>query len=198
MNYNYADREVRHIESLLIGSFFRLKGLVSFDELNILQSVNSLYSKADGIIRQGLLRIARQAYRAAAKEEQRSIDFGWLSLLLMGYDPVSKYVFDNELDRKRSRLIEAMIASRDKPGEVSAALRGVSLMVRIYAIRVADEATLQAYKDCGVEYVRWVAEKDGKTCPCCRERSGKVYRISELPPKPHPHCRCRYERVGNE
>jgi SPP1 gp7 family putative phage head morphogenesis protein len=42
----------------------------------------------------------------------------------------------------------------------------------------------------GIEEVEWVAEDDSRTCKICRERNGKVYKIDEIPPKPHYNCRC--------
>jgi SPP1 gp7 family putative phage head morphogenesis protein len=58
-----------------------------------------------------------------------------------------------------------------------------------------DKATLDGYKDSGVDEVEWHTNIDGRECKVCRERNGRVYKIDEVPPKPHRNCRCRYAPV---
>lgn len=196
MNYEYTDKIIAYIDKQLIGRYSRLKSLVSFDELNVLQEVNALYSEADVIIRKAYLKLAKKVYADNLREKStQSIDQQWVDELLDAYDPVSKYVFSHEEDRKRARLIEALIASTTKAQEVDAALRAMSFMCRIYAVRVTDKAVLQAFADGREDSVRWIAEKDEKTCSVCHARDGKVYRLADLPPKPHINCRCRYGRL---
>lgn len=193
--YEYADKVTEYIDKQLIRRYSRLKSLVSFDELNVLQSVNSLYQELDVIIRKMFLLIARKTYLQTVKYDYGSIDEEWVDNFLNGYDPVSKYVFTHELDRKSARLVEAIMASTTKTKEIDAAMRSMSLMIRAYSIRITDEAALQAFRDDGTEYVRWVSERDERTCSICRKRDGKRYSIGRLPPKPHINCRCWYERV---
>ena len=193
--YEFADSVVRYIDKQLIMRYFRLKSLVSFDEINILQSVNALYQELDVIVRKMFLSIARKAYLQTAKHDYGSIDEEWVDNLLEGYDPVSKYVFTHEWDRKSARLIEAIIASVTKTAEIDADMRSLSRMIRAYSIRITDEAVLQAFRDDGARYVRWVTERDTKTCSVCRSRDGKQYTLYGLPPKPHINCRCWYERA---
>lgn len=193
--YEYADKVTEYIDKQLIRRYSRLKSLVSFDELNVLQSVNSLYQELDVIIRKMFLLIARKTYLQTVKYDYGSIDEEWVDNFLNGYDPVSKYVFTHELDRKSARLVEAIMASTTKTKEIDAAMRSMSLMIRAYSIRITDEAALQAFRDDGTEYVRWVSERDERTCSICRKRDGKRYSIGGLPSKPHINCRCWYERV---
>lgn len=193
--YEYADKVTEYIDKQLIRRYSRLKSLVSFDELNVLQSVNSLYQELDVIIRKMFLLIARKTYLQTVKYDYGSIDEEWVDNFLNGYDPVSKYVFTHELDRKSARLVEAIMASTTKAKEIDAAMRSMSLMIRAYSIRITDEAVLQAFRDDGTEYVRWVSERDERTCSVCRKRDGNRYLIGRLPPKPHINCRCWYERV---
>ena len=194
--YEYTDKVISYIEGQLIERFSRLKALTTFDELNVLQSVNDLYRELGVIIRKAFLKLAVRSYRSTARNKNaRVIDEMWVEEILDSYDAVSKYVFTHEEDRKRARTIEALIASDTKAKEIDAALRAMSLMCRIYAVRVTDEAVLQAFKDDGEERAMWDSENDGATCPICLSRDGKVYKISELPPKPHINCRCKYRRV---
>ena len=196
MDYEYTDRVIAYVDKQLIQWFSRLKSLVSFDELNVLQEVNAVYRDIGEMVRRVFLRLANQVYRENLQERTyHSLTEQWLDDLLTAYDPVSKYVFAHEWDRKRARLIEAIIASDTKTKEIEAALRSLSFMCRIYAVRITDEAVLQAFEDMEEELVRWVSEHDERTCTICYQRDGKVYKIEFLPPKPHPNCRCRYERI---
>lgn len=196
MDYEYTDKVIAHIDKQLIERYSRLKSLVSFDELNVLQEVNALYQEIDLFVRKAFLKLANRVYSDNVRKTQlRSLDEQWVDALLSAYDPVSKYVFSHEEDRKCARLIESLIASTTKTQEVDAALRSMSFMCRIYAVRVTDEAVLQAFKDDEEDLVKWIAEKDEKTCSVCHSRDGKVYELELLPPKPHPNCRCRYRRL---
>lgn len=196
MNYDYTDKVIAYIDNRLIEGFSRLKSLVSFDELNVMQDVNALCNSMYVIIRGVFLMLANKVYQDNVRRKGlRELDEQWLDEILNGYDPVSKYVFSSEIDRKRARLIEAIMASSTKSREVDAAMRSLSLMCRIYADRVTDEAVMRAYVDDEEGRVKWVAEKDGKTCPVCLSRDGRIYEIEDLPSKPHINCRCRLERV---
>lgn len=196
MTYKYTDKTITYIDKQLIKRYSRLKSLVSFDELNVLNEVNSLYRELYVIIKKSFLILANQVYADSLREESdRSLDEEWVDRLLEGYDPVSKYVFSHEMDRKCARLIESIIASDNKAQEIDTALRAMSFMCRIYADRITDEAVMQAYNDEGEQYVKWVAEKDERTCSVCERRDGRIYEIGFVPNDPHPNCRCRRERV---
>lgn len=119
----------------------------------------------------------------------------WLIAFLAAYNPVTKYVYTNEVERKRDYTTEAVIASRSKAGEFR---RGLSYWVQFTAQAaedVTDAATLKSYADSGIEYVRWITQEDGKVCDVCKERNGKVYHVDKIPPKPHRRCRCHFEPV---
>lgn len=64
-------------------------------------------------------------------------------------------------------------------------------LVRTETMHYLNSATLQRYKDSGVEYVQiWVAQ-DERTCETCRKYHGKVYPIDKCPILPfHANCRC--------
>lgn len=198
MTFRYTDEAIACLDRRLIERFSRLKSLLSVDEINPMGEINDLYTYIRKLTRQIYGALADRVYRDSREQDLtglRSLDEEWVDALLSGYDPVSKYVFDHELDRKCARLIEAVLSS-DTPGsEVDRALRAVSYQCRIYADRVTDEAVMQAYNDEGESYVRWVAELDEKTCRVCRQRNGHIYEIDAVPPDPHPNCRCRRERV---
>ncbi len=57
--------------------------------------------------------------------------------------------------------------------------------------RANSEARKRGYEASGVEYVRYDATNDSRTCPYCAARHGMVYRIDRAPSLPlHPSCRC--------
>lgn len=195
--YEYADKIIKLLRRHLIQEFSRLRSLTSFDEVNVLDTVNDVYADIDLTIRKYFLKLANRAYKDALEGEMTvSLDMAFLLGVLSGYNPVSKYVYINEFDRKRLRLVEALIASGGDSVEADRAMKQMAFMIGCYAIAVVDEATLHAYRHEGVEKVRWISEEDSKICSVCRERNGTVYRIADLPPKPHYNCRCYFERVN--
>lgn len=196
MNYDYTDRVIGCLDKRLIEKFSRLKSILPIDEVNVIREVNTLYADIFTLIKSMYLKLANKVYRDNHRKHiSGNLDEEWLDIIMDGYDPVSKYVFSAEIDRKCARLIEAIMASSTKQQEVDAALRSISLMQRVYAVRVTDEAALKALRDDEEDLVRWIAEKDEKVCKVCRRRDGTVYDIELLPPKPHINCRCRYERL---
>lgn len=106
-------------------------------------------------------------------------------------DPVTKYVYSNEVERKAERLAEAISADRkNAEKEIRKARRLWMLQTDRYAVAVSDLAQIEAYKSRGVKYVRWITNLDGKECMECHNRNGVVYPINAVPAKPHYGCRC--------
>jgi len=184
-------------------AFDRLKTL-KFDELNILQSVTKVYDDSTNLAKLRYLQIATDAYiealilagidrKKAEEMAEDSITEDWVLDMLEEYDPVTLYQFLPEAERKKQRLVEALIASHNKNEEVDKALRYWTLQVAQYAINSVDEATIEGFKEAGVKKVRWIAQDDKKTCRICEERDGKIYRIDKVPSKPHFNCRCYLE-----
>ncbi len=187
--YEILDKTLPTINKLFIREFEKIKGLMNFDELNVLQATDELYKKVDKQSRQYLLLLARDTY------DSDTITDMWLLGFLSLYNPVTKYVYTHEVDRKRSRTAEAIIASPTKGKEIDKALRYWADMIKQYGIDVIDEATIQAYKDKGVKRVMWNTEQDTRVCKTCQDRDGKIYDIYKLPPKPHWGCRCYFTPV---
>ncbi|MBE6784145.1 MAG: hypothetical protein E7536_09070 [Ruminococcaceae bacterium] len=189
--YEFADKVVKYLNSRFIEMFGNRKSLLSFDEVNVLQSVKSLYTEADLLVREMLYRIAVEAYENTQLGDVSLINEQWLlDAVLEAYDPVTKYSYVNEVERKCSRAFEGIIAGENKNEEIDTALRYWSAMITQYSIITTDAATMKAYTDSGVEKVKWVSVKDDKRCRICRERDGKVYDIDKVPVKPHLGCRC--------
>jgi SPP1 gp7 family putative phage head morphogenesis protein len=192
--YELTDIVIENIRKELIRDFSKLKSLLSYDELNVMSATKAVYSKIDLYVRQMFLQLMQAVYKKVTKRTC-PYNYAWLESFLLEYDEVSKYVYANEFERKRDRLAEALIASPKKNEEIDAALRYLSFMLTAYAVRVTDQVVLTAYRDMGIDAVRWKAEKDNKTCTICKHRNGHIYDIEQIPPKPHLNCRCEYEEV---
>lgn len=198
--YEKADAAIREMNRKNLRSFGRLKQL-RFDELNILTAVTRVYDDSIKLAKKRYYQIAFNAYIAAqvlsgrskneAEEEaEDTITEDWVLDMLEDYDEVTLYQFLPEAQRKKQRLVEALIASHKRNAEVDKALRYWTLQVSQYAIKSVDEATLKAYKDAGVKYVMWNTEEDERVCPVCRPLDGKVFPINKAPKKQHYSCRC--------
>lgn len=205
MMYEYTDIAIKDLNRRYIRLFNRLK-LLPFDELNAMQSaadvikeVSAVYDKAVKLAKRRYLDIAIEAYivafllafpTAVLTAAPTYINEDWVLDYLEEYDPVTLYRFIPEVDRKKQRLIEALVASNMKNAEVDKALRYWVLQSTQYADGITDRATLAAYKDAGVKKVMWESEDDIKVCSVCEKRNGTVYEIDKVPDKPHFRCRC--------
>lgn len=204
--YEYTDKVIKKLNTAYLRLFTRLK-LLSFDELNIMTSVKEVYQKCLKLAKKRYLEIADyyfyRAYELAAEKGRKKpsddwINNDWLLDMLEEYDPVTLYRFIPELERKRQRLIEALIASHKKNAEIDKALRFWALQSNQYADKVTDEATLRGYKAAGIKKVRWITEKDDRVCPVCRKLNMRVFDINKVPNKPHYRCRCYLLPVKNK
>ena len=205
MNYEYADRAIRDMNRRNLRAFDKLKQL-KFDELNITKSVSKTYADSIRLAKKRYWQIATDAYiealvlagidRAKAEDmAEDSITEDWILDMLEEYDPVTLYQFLPEADRKKQRLIEALIAAHNKSEEVDRALRLWTRQLAHYADQSVVDGTIDGYKDAGVKKVKWVTAEDEKVCRECRKLDGKVFDIDKIPSRPHYHCRCRLENV---
>lgn len=125
--------------------------------------------------------------------EVREMGIEWLEGFLEKYNPVTKYVFSNEIERKESRLFEALVATMEDHYQSYATAENLLIKQVIQCgIDLEDEITLDTYEDMGVKRVQWVAEDDVKTCGECRELDGQIFDLKDAPPKAHHNCRCIY------
>jgi SPP1 gp7 family putative phage head morphogenesis protein len=169
---------------------------MAFDELNVISASYEIYDSAYALIEKESARLVKSVYKSYRRGDDSTFDpLAFVLALLLAYNPVTKYVFKNELDRKRSRFAEGVIASDTPMEEVALAKR---LLLGITAQFLDDttfDSMVQAYKDNGTKKVRWVTAEDDKRCKECKSRHGLIYKIDKIPPKPHIHCRCWVEEV---
>ena len=139
---------------------------------------------------------------------------GVLSRLYSDIHPMTGYSYRNETERKRDRLFETVFAAsaqrtiadaseqevlqpilhtRTQERVRIAMTHGAKLWYgqsRQYIDLHVDEGRKQAFEDAGVTWVEWVTRKDEKVCEECNALNGMVFKIGNVPPKPHRNCRC--------
>jgi len=177
-----------------IYNLFQEYRAMSFDELNIVSSVQQLYRELEEINLRAYREIANHYYNSEPHGDESLHDL-WLEGVLSSPSPVMKYSYDSEVVRKRDRLMEALIATKGSVLEYDTAMRNWTQMTGWFAVEVADAALQQARIDDGLEFVMWVSERDDKVCSRCKKLDGNVYPTQTVPPKPHPNCRCYTVRV---
>ncbi len=190
-----------------ISQQFRHNRLALFDEMNIVgikKHVHKLYKDVYKIIKKEFVAVLNPLYQEIYDEalalgfdgDLRDLDEAWIEEFFDEYNPVTKYVFRSELDRKESRLFEALVAStRDKIGSYKTAENLLIRQVKQYSINLEDAVTEAVYKDMGVEKVVWNAEDDHRTCSICNELDGEIFKLDNAPPKQHYNCRCYFTPV---
>lgn len=213
--YNYLDTLLAKLKKKLRTEFNRL-GMLGFDELNVVNTKKVTKEMFDRLLAENekvYQKVAVDTYGKAKKKaadaghtekEKSEIGGEWLMGVLLAYNFVTGYLYDREVERKRLRLNEQILTSRefDDRQMFNDSLRRTANLwwtqTLQYGVTVVDEAILQAYKDMGVEEVRWVAKIDKRTCKVCRERNNQIYKILEVPRKTHYNCRCYLEPVKVE
>lgn len=195
MPYKTTDKVVAYLVKRYTKIFRKAKGLTSFDELNVIGLSHEIYDEALEITKTETARLADVVYKKHhAAEEPQLPGIGWVLGLMAAYNPVTKYIYEKEVDRKRAKFAESVIASETKAAEIDAAFRSWVAMNKQFADDVTFDTIVKAYKDSGVEYVRWVTHPDDRRCKECKSRHGKVYHIDKVPAKPHRNCRCYVEK----
>lgn len=190
-------RKLDKILTKYVEQIFRLfqsYRVLPFDELNLLKDMREMWDRLDKITKKGLYDIGVEYFN---REPHGDGFWGYADLYLMlrTPSPVLKYSYDKEFARKKERFEEALIATHGSKEEFERMLREYVRFFGWEAIEVADGALAKARENDGVLKVRWRSEHDSKVCGECRLLDGKVFRITSVPDKPHPGCRCWLERA---
>ena len=191
--YQKTDKVIAYLAKQYAKLFQRV---TSFDELNIIDVSHEIFDEAVVLTEREVTRLVKLVYDSKREGGEISSEDA-LSLvltLMLAYNPVTKYVYRNEMERKRSRFAEGVIASENPSEEVALAKRLMIATNKQFAEDATFEAVVLAYKDDGVEKVRWVTAVDDRRCKECKSRHGKIYPIDNIPPKPHRYCRCYIEK----
>ncbi len=205
--YRLADKLLEQLKKLIRREFNRL-GVFGFDELNaprVTRETVALFDRMLAENKKRFLEVAKKAYLDAValavaagyrNPGEGKINETWLIGFLGAYNFVSGYLYESEAERKRLRLAEQMMTSREYLNRTlynDSLRRSANLwwtQTAHYMLDAVDTATLDGYRDSGVEKVKWNTNIDGRECKICRERNGKVYGIDNVPPKAHRNCRC--------
>lgn len=205
--YRLADKLLEQLKKLIRIEFNRL-GIFGFDELNAPRITRETIGLFDRLMRENkkrYLEAAKKAYRNAvalavaagyADPGSADLDEAWVLAFLGAYNFVSGYLYEQESERKRLRLAEQMMTAREYLSRTQyndSIKRSANLwwtQTAHYMLDAVDTATLDGYRDSGVERVMWNTNIDGRECKTCRERHGKTYAIDKVPPKAHRNCRC--------
>lgn len=205
--YRMADKLLEQLKKLIRREFNRL-GIFGFDELNVPRVTSETEALFERLMRENkkqYLKVAKKAYEdavllavAAGYDDPGTdkINEMWLIGLLGAYNFVSGYLYESEAERKRLRLAEQMLTAKEYLNRTlynDSIRRSANLwwtQTAHYMLDAVDTATLDGYKDSGVEKVKWNTNIDGRECKICRERNNKVYPIGNVPPKAHRNCRC--------
>ena len=191
--YQKTDKVIAYLSKQYAKLF---RQVTSFDELNVIDVSHKIFDEAVILTEREVTRLVKIVYDSKRGGGEISTEdaLNLVLTLMLAYNPVTKYVYRNEIDRKRSRFVEGVIASDTPREEVALAERLLISMNKQFAEDATFEAAVQAYKDDGVERVRWVTAEDDRRCQECKSRHGKIYPINNIPPKPHRYCRCYIEK----
>lgn len=167
--------------------------MLGFDELTIIKTTQKLYDDLDRENKKVFTELSQMVYEETTPHGAAPPDRSWILALLALYNPVTGYIYENEVKRKLEYATESIVAKGTK--EFRRALRYWSDMTAQYSDIVVNSTMQKAYEDAGVKKVRWVTEQDERVCSICKKRSGKVYDLDKVPPPPHWKCRCWLEPV---
>ena len=195
--YSKTDKTIAYLNKQYAKLF---RKVTSFDELNVISVSHEIYDEVRSIVEQEAARLVKSVYDSYRESGAiTASDAHDAVVALMGaYNPVTKYIYKNELDRKRSRFAEGVISSDAPLEEVELAKRLLAALNKQFADDATFDAVVKAYEDDGVEYVRWVTAVDDRRCKECKSMHHKIYPINNIPPKPHMHCRCYVEKVDDK
>lgn len=192
--YSKTDKTIAYLNKQYAKLF---RKVTSFDELNVISVSHEIYDEALRVTEQEATRLVKSVYDGYSESgEITASDARDFVVALMGaYNPVTKYIYKNELDRKRSRFAEGVISSDTPREEVELAKRLLVGLNKQFADDATFDSLVKAYEDDGVKKVRWITAVDDRRCQECKSRHNVVFDIDNIPPKPHLHCRCYVERV---
>lgn len=192
--YEYTDKALKYLRRFFIREFNRTESIIRTDELNVIQATTSLYDKLRRETIRVFLRIANNKYRELGGDALAEM---WLLGLLGRADPLTGYIFLNDVDRKRQYYTESLMAGDSADKATKKALRYWYQAVKQYADIVTDEAAMQAFADTNTQFVQWVTAHDESVCETCLPRDGMIYPLNHAPRLPaHYGCRCFYRRVN--
>lgn len=187
--------------------------LAPWDELHITQAKRKteiLFKRIDRMNRKAYRELCEWVYEWVLLQYDREPEErDWTKVVddwLKGYDPVTMYVYDSEMERKRLRLVEGILTAmetqdRQALTEVVRAAGSLLLTQSLqYGLDLMGETERKTFEETDEEEMLvYHACNDSRTCAECHADDGKVFRKSEAPRIPrHYRCRCWYTRATVE
>ena len=191
--YAYTDKALKYLRRYYIREFDTAKMRIRADTLNVIAISKELYKSISEETERVFRKIAMHKYREISGED--FIIGMWLSGLLNNPDPLTGYVWRNDIDRKRAYFVESVLSGESLGKAAKKALRYWYQSQKQYADNITDAAALQAYADTQIQFVKWRTADDCKVCAVCNGRDGRIYPIDHVPRKPHYNCRCYYVKA---
>ena len=214
--YQQTDRFRKNLKKR-IRKEFNYWFVLAFDELNavkvkkeltglydrLLDYNKSEFQKIAGEARMFALQYLTDEEKRRLRGKEKSLD-DYIEFVLTSYNYTTTYLYYPETDRKRLRLGEIMLTSREyhdhkmyNTGVKKAADLWYTQSYQ-YAIDIEDTVVVETFKAAGIHEVIWNAEQDERTCHVCHDMDGNIYDIDEVPNKPHYFCRCWLEPYRGE
>ena len=191
--YAYTDKALKYLRRYYVTEFNRAKMRIRSDELHVIDITKRLYDRIAKETERVFGQIAKRKYKELTGED--FIVGMWLTGFLNESNPLTGYIWRNDIDRKRQYFAESVLSGEQIDKAVKKALRYWYGSQKQYADLVTDAAAMQAYIDTHTEFVEWVTAEDEFVCFVCNSRSGNVYPLKNAPKKPHYNCRCYLRRV---
>lgn len=201
--YEYIDENVERLKKQTQTAFnnFRLS-LLKFDELNVMQvktKTESLFTK--------LKRQSNRFYTGLLNHLAESMGFEEdkydLDELLETYSGTLLYSFSTEMERKRERLFETMVAIDDMSdpeilSQQKKNIRNWNTQVEEFGVDIERNIFLSELRDSGIRKVQWMTAEDERVCTDCSDLNGIVFDIDNVPRRPHIGCRCWLKGVSED
>lgn len=194
-SYDFADKVLKGLRKKIAKHFSQYKSLAGFDEINLLSRADTMFDKLEEEAEEAYMKIAK--HYAGLYDQEKIITKTWLNEYLTSYGAVTTYQYKHEVTRKKYRMFEAYMATKLLK-EIDKCMRLWNIQVTQATIEITDKAILDAARNLGYGYVIWHTEDDERVCKTCRPRDGKVYRIDQVPDKPHYNCRCWFEPIKSK
>lgn len=227
MKFEYTDKLYKHYSLLIVRAFNSLNRelqALTFDELNkgyktvkekttktykkvydelvemlVLLALHYFEESCDTIISKKGEKIKYYVGKKDGFRKEKTFDarfyVGWY---LEEDNYTTKYVFNNEYERKLARTIESIVMSGNKSDikkEIDKALRYWNIQAKQSGDNISIDAYKEGFKAAGVKKVKWVTQDDAKVCIGCEENDGKVFDIDKIRIPLHYNCRCYFVPV---
>ena len=196
--YEIRDKVVKIYLKRILRRFRKLnQSLLSFDEINSLSAVNECYSDVVDMSVECFKEVAKRTRRWLNGDDGFLVDM-WLMGWLSEPGAVTHYKYYEEVDRKRSRLFEALQSvktSSERKKQIELAMKYFVKQFEQTADDVVSEMLIQVMEDNGYKYGIWRTMRDTRVCADCHAKSGKIIPVSAFR-KLHWNCRCWLEPIS--